>query len=43
MKDVILNEVMKGLNRKERIVVRIFSKTFCKIYKEGIAYEFNNK
>ena len=32
MKDVVLNEVKKELNLKERIVVRIFSKTFMKVY-----------
>lgn len=43
MKNVVLNEVKKELNWKERIVVKIFSKTFYKIYKIGITYGFNNK
>ncbi len=43
MKDVVLNEIIKELNWKERIVVKVFRKTFCKIYKLGIAYGFNNK
>ena len=32
MKDVVLNEVKKELNWKERIIVKIFTKTFTKIY-----------
>lgn len=35
MKDVVKNEIMKELNWKEKIIVKIFSKTFFKIY--GIA------
>lgn len=31
MKDVVVNEIMKELNWKERIVVRIFRKTFIKV------------
>lgn len=31
MKDVVLNEVIKELNWKERIVVRVFRKTFVKV------------
>lgn len=43
MKDVVVDEIVKELNWKERIIVRIFRKTFCKIYKLGITYGFNNK
>lgn len=43
MKDVVLDEVMKDLNFKERIIVKLFSKTFYKIYKIGITFGFNNK
>lgn len=32
MKDVVLDEVMKDLNFKERIIVKLFSKTFYKIF-----------
>lgn len=39
MNDVVKNE----LNWKERIIVRIFAKTFNKMYKLGITYGFNNK
>lgn len=35
MKDVVLDEVMKELNFKERIIVKLFSKTFIKIYEKG--------
>ena len=41
MKDVILNEVMKELNWKERIIVKVYRKTIYKIYKEGIRRGFN--
>ena len=43
MKDVVLNEVMKELSWRERIVVKMFSKVFYKLYKIGITYGFNNK
>lgn len=35
MKDVLLDEVKKELNWKERIIIKIFKKTIIKIY--GIA------
>lgn len=35
MKDVVEKEVMKELNWKERIVVRIFTNTFNKVYNIG--------
>lgn len=41
MKDVVLNEVMKELSWRERIVVKIFPKTFYKLYKEGVMKGFN--
>lgn len=31
MKDVVLNEIMKELNWKERIIVVIFKRTFIKV------------
>lgn len=43
MKDVVLNEVKKELNWKERVVVKIFKKSFIKVYKIGITYGFNNR
>lgn len=43
MKNVILDEVMKELSLKERIVVKLFKKTFYKMYKIGITFGFNNK
>lgn len=30
--NVVKDEVIKELNRKERIVVKVFSKTFKKVY-----------
>ena len=41
--NVVENEIMEGLNWKERIVVKLFAKTFEKVYKLGITYGFNNK
>lgn len=43
MKDVVLNEILKKLNWKERIVIKLFTNTFYKIYKIGITYGFNSK
>lgn len=33
--DVVVNEIKKDLNWRERIVVSIFKNTFLKIYKKG--------
>lgn len=35
--------VEKELNFVEKIIVKIFKKTFNKVYKIGITYGFNNK
>lgn len=43
MKNVVEDVVVKELNFVERIVVKIFTKTFIKVYKIGITYGFNNK
>lgn len=37
------NEILKELNLRERIVVKLFAKTFIKVYKIGITFGFNNK
>lgn len=42
MKDVILNEVMKELNWKERIIVKVFAKTVKKTYHIIRHRVFNN-
>lgn len=41
--DAVENEIIKELNWKERIIVKVFAKTFVKIYKIGITFGFNNK
>lgn len=41
--DVVENEIIKELNWKERIIVKLFAKTFEKVYKLGITFGFNNK
>jgi len=38
-----IENVIKELNWKEKIIIKIFSKTFIKIYKLGITFGFNNK
>lgn len=43
MKNVVEDEIVEELNFMERIIVKIFTKTFIKVYKIGITYGFNNK
>ena len=43
MKDVVLNEIMKELNWRERIVVKMLAKIIYNVYKLGITFGFNNK
>lgn len=43
MKNVVLNEVMKELNWREKLITKLFDKTFIKVYKIGVTYGFNNK
>lgn len=42
-KNVVKDEVLKELNFVEKIIVKLFTKTFIKVYKIGITYGFNNK
>lgn len=32
MNDVLMNEVKKELNWKEKIIIKVFTKTFIKVY-----------
>ena len=45
MKDVVLNEVKKELNWKERIIVKIFSNLFYYAYRKGMVdcFKYYNK
>lgn len=43
MKDVVLDELMRELNWRERIIVKLFKKTFYKMYKIGVTFGFNSK
>lgn len=43
MKNVVKDVVLKELNFVEKIIVKLFTKTFIKVYKIGITYGFNNK
>lgn len=40
-KDIVLKEIIKGLNWREKIIVRIFPKTVIKVYRKGMAECFN--
>ena len=45
MKDVVLKEIKKGLNFKEKIVAKVFTKTIKKVYNAGVkkGYNWTNK
>ena len=43
MKNVVLDELMRELNWRERIIVKLFKKTFYKMYKIGVTFGFNSK
>jgi len=43
IKEVELEEVRKRLDWKGKIIVKVFPKTFVKIYKIGITFGYNNK
>lgn len=40
MKNVVLDEVKKNLSWRERIIVRLFKKTFYSVYKSGVRNGF---
>lgn len=40
-KVIVLNRVLNGLSFKEKILVRMFSKTFSKVYRKGMIECFN--
>lgn len=42
-KDIVKDVVVKKLNFVEKIIVKVFRKTFIKIYKLGITFGYNNK
>jgi hypothetical protein len=41
MEKETLKEICKDLNWKERILVRLYKKSFIKIYKKGVRTGFN--
>ena len=41
MKYVVLDEIKKELSWKERIIVKIFKKTFYDVYQVGLKKGFN--
>lgn len=43
MKNEILKEVKEELSWWERITIRLFAKTFYKVYKIGVTFGFNSK
>lgn len=42
MKDVVLNEIMKELNLKEKIIVKVFEKLIIKVYNMARITTVNN-
>lgn len=44
MKNVVLDEVKKELNWRDRIIIKLFAKTIKKIYTKGVkeGYNWNN-
>ena len=40
-RDVVLNEVIEEPKFIERVIFRLFRKTFIKVYKEGVRRGFN--
>ena len=44
MKDVVLDKVKKELNWREKVIVKLFTKTIKKIYTKGVkeGYNWNN-
>lgn len=41
MRDVVLEEIKKELNWKEKVVVSVFKKVFIKMYRKGMVDCFN--
>lgn len=41
--NMILKEIRRNLNVKEKILLHIFTKSFVKIYKKGIEKGFNSR
>lgn len=42
MEEEILKEIEKGLNKREKILLKIFAKTFLKVFHMGRIETFNN-
>jgi len=42
MEEIIFNEITKGLNRKEKIIIKLFTKTFIKVYHNVRIYLINS-
>lgn len=42
MKDIVENEIKKELNFKERIILKLFKKTFVKVYNIVRIHIINN-
>lgn len=41
MKDVVVDEIVKGLNWKEKVIVKICRNTCMKLYRKGMIDCFN--
>ena len=42
-RDVVLDEIAKDLNWKEKIIMKMFTRYTYKVYNIGITFGFNNK
>ena len=42
MKNVVLDEVKKNLNWRERVIFMLFKKVFCKVYNMARIITLNN-
>ena len=42
MKNVVLNEIIKDLNWRDKLLIKLFTDTFIKVYNIGRVKTFNN-
>lgn len=43
MEKYVVKEISKRLKWTEKVIVKLFKKTFIKVYKLGVTFGFNNK
>jgi hypothetical protein len=42
MEEIIFSKITKGLNRREKIIIKVFTKTFVKVYHNTRIYLINS-